>query len=94
MQNSTGKVTLRWDRLEPGSVIRVSTSSGPVHLTVPEGVHPQGTLRTTAGTIRSDLPGVVNEAGDTIELDGDGPVFDIETASGKITLTSSDGWLS
>jgi hypothetical protein len=84
---STGKITLSWDRLEPGATVRIRSSSGRVQMIVPDGVHPQGTLTTTTGSIRSQLPGEVVEEGTALRLSGDGPVFDVETASGEIQLT-------
>ena len=88
ISTTTGKITLKWDRLDPGQTIRIRSSSGHVHLMVPEGVQPQGTLTTTTGTIRSEFPGLVSEDGSALNLTGDGPTFDVETASGDIQLTS------
>ncbi|MFV2073993.1 MAG: DUF4097 family beta strand repeat-containing protein [Thermoanaerobaculales bacterium] len=87
---STGKITLRWDRLEKNHVIRVRSSSARVHLTIPGDAHPGGTLTTTTGAIRSDFPGEIVDEGVTLRLLGDGPVFDVETASGEILLTTRD----
>ncbi|MCP4902109.1 MAG: DUF4097 domain-containing protein [bacterium] len=89
ISTSTGKISLRWDRLDADATVKVQTSSGKVHLVIPDAVRPRGFLTTIAGTIRSDLPGVVNEAGDTVELHGDGPFFEVESASGEIVLESS-----
>ena len=89
---STGKIILRWDRLDPDATVKVRSSSGRVHLVLPADVSPRGTLTTTGGTILSDLPGTVNEAGDTVTLQGDGPVLQVETASGEITVGTSDDW--
>jgi DUF4097 and DUF4098 domain-containing protein YvlB len=89
---STGKIILRWDRLDPDMTVKVQSASGRIHLVLPEHVRPRGTLTTTGGTIRSDLPGTVNEAGDTVTLHGDGPTLRVETASGEITVGSSDDW--
>jgi len=89
---STGKVFLSWDRLDPDATVTVRSASGRIHLALPEGLRPRGTLTTTAGTIRSDLPGTVNEAGDTVTLQGDGPLLQIETASGEITVGTGDDW--
>lgn len=89
---STGKITIRWDRLDPSASVRVRSTSGRIHLMLPETVRPRGTLTTTAGSIRSDFPGLVNEVGDTIELAGDGPLLEVETASGEIVVSHAVGW--
>jgi len=92
VSTSTGKITLTWDRMEPETTVRIRSSSGRVHLMVPEGVHPQGTLTTTTGNIRSELPGEVNEDGISLRMLGDGPTFDVETASAEIQLTIGEAW--
>ena len=89
ISTSTGKVNITWDRLAPDATVRIRSSSGQVQLVVPEGVHPQGTLTTTTGSIRSELPGEVVGDGDTLRLSGDGPTFDVETASADIVLRIS-----
>lgn len=92
VSTSTGKITLSWDRLEPGAVVRVRSSSGRVQMILPEGTRPQGTLTTTTGSVRSEFPGEVVEGGTTLRLAGDGPTFDVETASGEILLTVGEMW--
>lgn len=92
IESSNGKVILQWDRLDAQSEVRVKTSSGRVNLVLPEGTTARGYLRTTDGTIRSDLPGVVNEAGDTVDLQGDGPLLEVESASGTIIVGYGAGW--
>jgi hypothetical protein len=92
VSTSTAKIILSWDRLEPGATVRVRSSSGSVQLIVPAGVSPQGTITTTTGSVRSELPGEVIEGGMTLRLSGDGPTFDIETASGEIQLTIGEVW--
>ena len=87
---STGKITLRWDRLEAGERVRIRSSSGNVQLEIPATTHPAGTLTTTTGKVRSAFPGEVTEDGSSLRLTGDGPVFDVETASGEIQLTIRD----
>ncbi len=87
---STGKITLRWDRLEAGDEVRIRSSSGNVQLELPAATRPGGTLTTTTGKVRSDFPGEVTEDGSSLRLTGDGPVFDVETASGEILLTIRD----
>jgi DUF4097 and DUF4098 domain-containing protein YvlB len=92
VSTSTGKITLRWDRLPAGASVRVRSSSGRVQLVLPAGIRPQGTLTTTTGNIRSDFPGEVTEDGSALTLQGDGPGFDVESASGDILLTTNDMW--
>ena len=89
---STGKLTLTWDRLEPENRVVVRSDSGRIRLTIPEGVSPRGSLRTIGGNLRSDFPGIVNEAGDTITLAGDGPEILIESASGDVVLEAGTWW--
>jgi hypothetical protein len=81
-----------WDKLGERHHVRIRSASGRVHLQLPAGVKPQGRLTTTTGNIRSEFPGLVTEDGSTLELHGDGPNFDVETASGEIQLTIRDGW--
>jgi hypothetical protein len=92
VSTSTAKIILSWDRLEPDATVRVRSSSGSVQLIVPAGVSPQGTITTTTGSVRSELPGEVIEGGTTLRLSGDGPTFDVETASSEILLTIGEAW--
>jgi hypothetical protein len=92
VSTSTGKITLSWDRLEPGTTVRVRSSSGRVQLIIPAGVRPQGRITTTTGSVRSEFPGEVIEGGMTLRLSGDGPTFDVETASSEIQLTIGEVW--
>lgn len=87
ISTSTGKVNMSWDRLDGIHTIRVRSASGRVQIAVPEGVRPQGTLRTTTGSIRSEFPGEVVDDGTSLRLTGDGPIFDVETASAEIVLS-------
>ncbi len=89
---ATGKITLSWDRLEARNRVVVRSDSGKIRVTLPEGVAPRGSLRTIGGRVRSDFPGLVNEAGDTVTLSGDGPEILVETASGDIVLESGTWW--
>ncbi len=90
--NSTGKVTLRWDRLDADATVSVTSASGKVRLIVPDGTSASGTLKTTSGRIRCDLPGTVNEAGDTVELAGDGPRLEVVSETGEILVTTTESW--
>ena len=89
---STGKITLSWDRLETSSRVVVRSDSAAIRLTIPEGTSPRGSLSTIGGHLRSDFPGVVSEAGDTITLSGDGPKILIDSASGNIILEAGTWW--
>jgi hypothetical protein len=92
VETSTGKVNLHWDRLDPEHTVMVHSTSGKVQISVPAGVQPRGTLTTTTGTIRCDLPGTLNERGDTFHFAGDGPRFDVETASSEIEVALGSIW--
>ncbi len=86
VETTTGRITLSWDRLDPGDRVTVRSSSGPVELALPPGVGAGGTLTTTTGTIRCALPGTLSEDAHTVTLAGDGPTLLVETASGDIVL--------
>ncbi len=81
-----GDITLDWVRLDDGHSVVVRSSSGTVRVTLPPDVRPRGRLTTTRGRIRSGFPGVVAGTGDAVELAGDGPEIQVETASGDIEL--------
>jgi hypothetical protein len=89
---STGRITLAWDRLEPDHRVVVRSDSARIRITLPESVSPSGSLRTIGGSIRSDFPGIVNDAGDAVTLSGDGPEVLIESASGDIVLEAGTWW--
>lgn len=89
---SNGRITIQWNRLEAGQRVRIRSALGRVHLEIPADTRPQGRLTTTTGNIRSEFPGLVTEDGSTLQLQGDGPEFDVETASGQIQLVMRDGW--
>ena len=89
---STWKITLAWDRIEATGRIVVRSDSARIRVTLPEGTAPRGSLRTIAGSVRSDFPGVVNDAGDTVTLSGDGPEVLIDSASGDIVLEAGTWW--
>jgi hypothetical protein len=92
VSTATGKIVLSWDRLEPDATVRVRSSSGRVLLIVPAEVRPQGTITTTTGSVRSEFPGEVVEGGMTLRLTGNGPTFDVETASAEVQLTIGEAW--
>lgn len=89
---STGKITLTWDHLGEMNRVVVRSDSGRIRLTLPEDISPRGSLRTIGGSVRSDFPGIVNEAGDTVSLSGDGPEILVESASGDVVLESGTWW--
>jgi DUF4097 and DUF4098 domain-containing protein YvlB len=89
---STGRITLAWDRLDAENRVFVRSDSGRIRLTLPEGTSPRGSLRTIGGSVRSDFPGIVNEAGDAVTLSGDGPEVVVESASGDVTLEAGTWW--
>lgn len=89
-----GSIDLDWDHLGPDDVVTIRSLKGDITLTLPHTFKPQGVLTTTSGQIKSEFPGDVNEAGDTVSLVGDGPRLEIETASGDILLKAGRGWFA
>ncbi len=89
---SNGRITAKWNRLTAGQRVRIRSALGRVQLEIPGDTSPQGRLTTTTGSIRSEFPGRVTEGGSTLRLEGTGPEFDVETASGHIHLLMGDGW--
>jgi len=85
VETSTGRVTLQWDHLEADDHVVVRSASGKVELLLPPGVEPRGTLTTTTGAIHCGFPGTWNDREDSLQLTGDGPLFEIETASSEVT---------
>jgi len=92
VETSSGKINLRWDRLDADSTVKVKSSSSRIHLIIPPSVKPRGTLTTSGGTVRCDFPGTVNETGDTVHLEGDGPLLEIESTSGEILVSTGGEW--
>jgi hypothetical protein len=90
VESSTGRITLKWDRLDSLHTVKVVSSSGRVHMSFPETSRPQGTIVTNGGAIRCDLPGTLADEGDSVQLDGDGPTIEVRTASGHIIVDHSD----
>ncbi len=89
---ATGRITLSWDRLDTDHRVVVRSDSGRIRITIPESTSPRGSLRTIAGHVRSDFAGLVNDAGNTISLTGDGPEIHVESASGDVTLAAGTWW--
>jgi hypothetical protein len=92
VETTRGRVQLRWDRIDPEHRVKVTSTSGRVELTIPEGVTPRGRLTTVSGSIHCDLPGSFNESGDTFSLSGGGPLIEVETASSEIVLSTGAFW--
>jgi hypothetical protein len=89
-----GAIVLSWDVLPADARVKVVSSRGDVRIRIPVGSAPSGRLGTSTGSIRSEFPGTVNEAGDSVALAGDGPRFEVETASGDIVLEQDPGWFA
>ncbi len=89
-----GSLVLDWDSLPSDAVVTMRSLKGDITVTLPHSVRPQGVLTTTTGEIKSEFPGEVNEAGDTVTLAGDGPRLELETASGAILLKAGRGWFA
>ena len=86
VSTASGEIALQWDRIAPGTSVRVRSTRGRVRLQLPATVRPAGELRTTGGEIACELPEVVREGG-TLRLEGSGPVLDVETSASDILLS-------
>ncbi len=89
ISTSSGTVNLSWDRLGAGERVVVRSTKGAVRLTLPPGVLPGGELRTVSGKIQSWIPGTPAANGTVLELPGQGPLFDVETAKAEIVVRVS-----
>ena len=87
VETSTGRITVQWDRLDPDDRLVIRSASGRIELILPPWVRPRGTLVTTTGSIRCDFEGTWSEREDALELTGDGPVLEVETASSEIVAS-------
>lgn len=93
LSTSSGKVFLRWDRLDTAAEVHIRSTKGRVEIVIPDTVDPSGELRTTTGEVRCELPATVTEEGHVVTLNGTGPRFDVESTSGLIILGhGTDGW--
>lgn len=87
----SGGIDLQWDALDPQAKIKIRSSTGLIRIVFPPEASPAGSLTTSTGKIRSEFSGKISEDGNTLELDGQGPNIEIETASGDILLLRDDG---
>ncbi len=94
MEPEAGAVGLSWAVLPDDARVNVMPSRGDVRIRIPFGATPSGRLSTRPGFIRSAYPGPVNDAGDAVALAGDGPHFEVETASGDVVFEKDPGWFA
>jgi hypothetical protein len=85
---SSGRVSANWDRLAAGTKITVRTSSGDVRLRVPEGTPLAGEIKTTSGSINSDVPGTGDKHGRAMSFATQGASVGVEvrTSSGDVSV--------
>lgn len=89
---TTGSVALRWVRLEAQQSVDVLSASGSVSLTFPPSTELGGAVTTTGGAIVCDLPGASIESENSLQLAGSGPLLEVETASGDVTIRTGNTW--
>ncbi len=94
IESVSGHISATWDSLGPGDSVKLRTFKGDIIMTIPADAKPAGTLITATGEIHSEFEGEIGESGDIVTLVGDGPVLDVETASGKIFLKKDRGWFA
>jgi hypothetical protein len=90
VESSNGRISLQWDHLGDDDIVQVRSASGAVRLTVPPGIEPRGTITTMGGTIRCAVSATLDGRSDSLRLEGDGPSFEVETASGGVTVDLGD----
>ncbi len=86
ISTTSGNVVARFDALAPADVVRVTTTSGRVRVTLPPGSEPGGELITSRGEIRSSFAGVTDPKAPRLDLSGKGPMVYITTTSSRIEL--------
>jgi len=95
--STSGDVEARWQRLPAGTRVSVETSSGEVTLRLAGGVPVTGEVRSSSGSIESELPGEEDRRGKRFTLSGGGAgaaaggaaTLSVRTVSGDVRLLTS-----
>ena len=83
---TSGNIATRFDALQPGDEIHITTTSGRVALSLPPGSQPGGELISTKGEIRSSYPGLSDPKTIRLGLSGSGPKVFVTTSSSRIEV--------
>jgi hypothetical protein len=88
---SSGDVSAGWDRVAPGTKIRIRTASGDVGLRLPASTSLQGEVSTSSGRIHSDFAGSSDHREHHLSLagPGEGVQIEVRTTSGDASLRTS-----
>lgn len=89
---TNGKITATFTRYA-GDGIRLSTTNGSVQLSLPDDVDANLSAHTTNGSVRTDFPittqGVLGKHSLEGKLGKGGPVIELRTTNGSISITRS-----
>jgi len=91
VDTSSGSVDVVWQSIPPGAKVRIDTSSGGVHLGLPEVTQLEGTIDTSSGGIHSDFPGAKEKKNYWRFEGGSSAVqLSVDTSSGGVRLSAID----
>jgi len=94
VETVSGNIVVQWDHLPDDASVKLRSIKGRITVMLPPESAPQGRLSTSSGAVSSDFAGRVADDGLSMSLTGDGPVLDIETASGAIEVRADSGWFA
>lgn len=83
---TSGNIVARFDALQAGDEIHITTTSGRVAVALPPGCQPGGELVSTKGEIRSSFPGLSDPKTIRLGLSGTGPKVFVTTTSSRIQV--------
>jgi len=89
VETGSGDVSAQWNDVAPDDAVLVATSSGDVHLRLPEDASPRGELRSRSGDLRSAFDGEWDRRHTQLTLSGTGASVTVRTSSGRIVLSTA-----
>lgn len=90
VDTGSGDVSARWTDIAASNAVLVVTTSGDVHLRLPERTSPRGELHSRSGELRSAFEGEWSRRHKQLTLSGSGASLTVRTSSGRIVVSSSD----
>jgi hypothetical protein len=84
---ASGSIRLVFIEFPASAATMAETASGNIHIALPRGAQPSGSVSTASGDITLDVPGKVTKRGATFA--GQGAKMQISTASGDVRVTTA-----